>query len=136
MPRDERLVGRDEDVVHRGADVLVAAADLDDVAEPLRGDHSGTGAVTVDERVRRQRRAVDDQLDAAEEVGQVRMPVAGGGLGDGLDEALGRSVGRGVGLELAQVPVVVHDQAVGEGAADVDGDAVHADLGAVGRAGH
>ena len=126
MPRHQRLVGRHEHVVHRGAHVLEAAPDLDDVAEAARRDHPGPGAVAVDERVGGEGRAVDDALDLAHERAQVGVAVARGGLGQRVEEALRGVARRGVALELAQRARLVHDEAVGERAADVDADAIHA----------
>ena len=62
----EPEVARDDR--HEGAGHAVglrpgAAAELDDVAEPARGDHAGLGQPPLQHRIGGRRRAVDDEID-------------------------------------------------------------------------
>ena len=115
MPRGpvhERLVLAEEQVVGVGA---VDAADLVDVAETLRDQQRGPGAGPLQQRV-------DGDGGAVEE--QVRVPKGDARPVDGvLDPFDQRAVG---GERLAEAQLArrfVEGGEVGEGAADVDGDA-------------
>jgi hypothetical protein len=114
--RNQRRRARLADVVKARA---ILAADQQDVAEPLIGDERGAATLTLDDRVRRGGHAVTDIIDigaarilqaerAPQALHRAERPVLGRGrhLGDG--DALGR--------------LVIGD-IVGEGAADIGGDA-------------
>src|SRR5581483_11670236 len=125
--RHERPVRRHEDVEHRDVEVAKTAAHLDHVAEVLRRDHPGRRAPPRQQGVDRERRAVDEDLDVAEE-GVERLSVVGRRLRERVEESLRRVDRRRRGLELADGAVLVEDEAVGERAADVDRDALHVRL--------
>jgi hypothetical protein len=109
---DQRLVLVEEQVVGVGP---VHAADLVDVAEALGDQQRGIGARALQQRVDRDGRAVQEQVAVA----QVDVGAVQGGL-DAVDQ---RAVG---GQRLAEQQLargLVERGHVGEGAADVDGDA-------------
>ena len=115
VARHERLRLFDVDVVEVE---LPLAADLERVGEARRRDQSGRGTLPLDERIGEERRRVHDAGD----VGGIDRAVPEQG-GDAGGHGAGRIV---VGREhllapLATTVVVVDDQ-IGEGAADVDAE--------------
>src|SRR6266700_3242180 len=96
----------------------VAATDDVHVARAARDDEAGLGALSFDERVDGDGRAVDHLVvgDSGE-----------GALADAVDDALPELRGGGEALGLHEAPggVVEPDQ-IGEGASDIDGDDKHA----------
>ena len=110
LPRDERLEGALQAVRGRAG----AAPELQHVAEAARGDQPGPGALALEQRVGRRRRAVDERLDLAGRDAS---------FGERREHALrlvprrGRHLG---GPDGAGRLVEQHE--VGEGAADVDAD--------------
>ena len=121
--RDQRLVGRDEHIVQRHVDRLDAAPDLDAVAEALGGDHAGLGAAAGEQDVGGERGAVHQDFDLAEEFLDVEF-VEARRLLHRIHQADRWIARRRRSLELLQQPRLVHHQAVGEGAADVDTNAL------------
>jgi hypothetical protein len=116
VPRHERGGRVDEEIVH----VIPAfAADLEGIAEPRRGEEPRLGALALDQRIRGQRRAVDE--------GGHARGVAPGLVEQGqhpLLDGLGRLLGRRQELADAHGARPLIDQhEVGEGAADVHSDA-------------
>jgi hypothetical protein len=103
-------------------DVVLAVAplvgDLQDVAKSRRGDAGDGGAAPFDQRVGRQGGAVDEAGDLAErDAGRRGHPADSG------QRALGRVVAGGQGLGGHRgLAVAGHQDAVGEGPADIDGD--------------
>jgi len=118
IPGHQRLGQLELDVVKLEARLL---ADLDGVAKAGRRQQGGAGALALDDGVGDQRGAVDHlrrlrggDAGAAERVGE-----------GGLHRARG-ILGRGQGLGDRELAARLVDQdQVGEGAADVDADAVH-----------
>lgn len=95
--------------------VLRAVTDLQDVAESARRHHRGLGETPGDEGVRGDGRAVGEEGDGR----QIDLAAL-----HTVDDGPHRVVGSGRHLGDADVPgVFVDDADVGEGAADVDGDA-------------
>jgi len=115
-PRHEGRRRIDEEVVH-----VVAAfvADLERVAEALGGQERRPRALALDERVGRERRAVDDRPHGAR--GNRRLLEE---RADALLDRVRRIFRRGEDLAHARGPRRrVDDDEVGEGAADVDAQA-------------
>jgi len=115
-PRHEGRRRIDEEVVH-----VVAAfvADLERVAEALGGQERRPRALALDERVGRERRAVDDGPHGA--CGNRRLLEE---RADALLDRVRRIFRRGEDLAHARGPRRrVDDDEVGEGAADVDAQA-------------
>jgi hypothetical protein len=96
------------------------ALELEDVAEPLGDEQAEPRTGSLDQRVHRDRRAVDDSADLtrldAVLVGQARQPDT-----DGLSELV-RGRGDLQAEQLARLGV--EEGEVGEGAADVDSEPV------------
>ena len=96
----------------------VAAADDVHVARAAGDDEAGLGALSFDQRIDGDGRAVDQLVDG------------GGGKGalaDAVDDPLPelRRGGEALGLHEATIGVVEADE-IGEGASDIDGDNEHA----------
>ena len=110
-PRHQRLRQLDIQVV-----LVVAAliAQREDVAEPLGGDQRGPGALALDHRIRRQRRAMDHQR----QVGR-GQPGAFQHHLHAVQHALLRCIRRGQHLG-GPALLALFDSEVSEGAADVD----------------
>ena len=116
VARDQRLRLLELRVVEGRPDL---ARDLEQVAEPLRGDEAAARDLSLDDRVRRHRRRVDDEAD---------LPGCHAALGeralDGAHEALGGIGRRRQHLrDRDRARLLVDQGRVGEGAADVDGHA-------------
>ena len=103
--------------------VAAAARQRDGRLETRGDDRSDLRALALDQRVGAQRGRVPDRVDLGEHVAALQ-PELGAGLVQGLVEALGQVVvgGERLGLDVVAVP---GEEAVGERAADVDGDALH-----------
>ena len=103
--------------------VALLGAHLQDVAEAARGDQAEARAAALDQGVGDQRGAVDDVADVGERQ-------AGGAqqLGEAFQRADGWVVRRGQALVQADfVAFRIQQYEVGEGAADVEADAVAGD---------
>src|SRR5580698_3541241 len=109
MARDQRLVAVEEQIVGFRA---VAAADDVHVASAARDDQSGLGALALDQRVDRCRRAVDQFTnDAGVETA----------LADAVEDALRQFMGRCEALGLDETTdLVVKANKVGECPPDID----------------
>src|SRR5262249_23768820 len=94
----------------------VLVADLDRVAEALGGDERGLGALALDERVGRERRAVDDDA----EIAGLELRLGKDDPGRLEDAPLGRLGPRQCLCAEALGPALERD--VGEGAADIDAE--------------
>ena len=115
-PWHERRRRVDEEVVHV---VATFVTDLERVAEPLGGQERRPRALALDERVGRERRAMDDRPDRAR--GNVRLLEE---RADGLLDRVRRIFRRGEDLADARgTGRLVDDDEVSEGAADVDAQA-------------
>ena len=90
-------------------------ADLEDVAKPLGGDEPGPRALVLEDRVRRDRRAVADLLDHA--AGQAGLDEQ---LAQACDDGLRIVADAGGDLLGVQRAVGTQQHDVGEGAADID----------------
>ncbi len=110
---NERRRQIDVDVVLLEA---VFVADLDHVAEPFGGEKGGSGALALDERIRGERRAMDDHADLAGLDARLGCDRAQSG-----QHALFRGVRRGQDLP-RKPPLADLQRHVGERAADVDAD--------------
>ena len=91
------------------------------VAMAVVHDQAGARDLALNERVGGDCRAVDDDLDRAEEAPEV-LAVALGRRLQHVHEALMERARRGRRLEDPDLAARVGDQRVGEGAADVDAD--------------
>ena len=120
--RDQRTCRRNEQIVERHVLRLHGAPQFDDIAEILGGQHAGLGAAPGQQDVGGERGAVHQDFDLAEEFVDADAVMARR-LFHRVHEALGGIARRGRGLELLQQAGLIHDQAVGEGAADIDADA-------------
>src|SRR5262249_6366158 len=100
---------------------LEAVAEVERVAEPSRADQADPRPVALDDRVRRDRRAVHEQRDPGEE-GPELDPELARGRGEAALDRLLELVGRRVLLPEQDVPVRRENGEIGEGAADVDAD--------------
>src|ERR1022692_3502783 len=113
---DERFDAVEEEVVEFGAGL---ASNFDGVFEAFRGDEGGARAFVFEKRVGADRGAVEEDEFAFV-----------GDFAEGFDDGLGGIGWRGENFEHAQATCVDPD-AVGKGAAGVDGDAEW--LGAAGH---
>ena len=96
----------------------VFVPDLDRVTEPLGRDEGGLGALTLDDRVGREGRAVDDQRQIPR--GECRLEQD---LADRRDDGALRRFRRGQNLNAEPLPAdgVRHfERDIGKGAADID----------------
>jgi hypothetical protein len=99
----------------------LVAADVDDVAEALGGDHPRLRALVLEDRVGRDRGAVHHQVDFG------GADAAGGAeVADAAGDRRGDVLAAADLHHLDPVGVVVEVDEVGEGAADVDPDRLHA----------
>ena len=122
--RDQGLRLVDEDVVLVVAPLI---GDIEDVAETLGGDEGGDGALALDDGVGRQGRAVEEEVDLAGRDADLAQQLERAG-----DHRLLRRLGRG--QQLARPALVAGlDDDVGEGAADIDGEALLLQRSAMGR---
>ena len=119
LARRERARRRQAVVVRRRAR---AVAQAQRVAEALGHERAGAGAVAGERRVRRDGRAVDDEVDRGHELGE-RHAEPIGDLLQAADEALRRVVRRRARL-VHELDGVAEDEEVGERAADVDAEPV------------
>ena len=120
--RHELLGRRHAEVV---AVVLQPLAHLDDIAVAFGGEETEPCALVFEERIRRDGRAVDDALGVAKQRGAVD-PEAAGQLRKAFEHAKrGILRGRRDFGERRQTALVDRDK-IGEGAADIDPDAIHA----------
>ncbi len=111
VTRDERRRQHDVEVVLLES---IFRAHLDDIAKAERCEEGGLGALALDQRVRGQRRSVDDEID----VGDLNTGVAD----DSLNAIENRLLRGGVGgehLHRVQSPPHFHGH-VRKGAADID----------------
>ena len=125
-PRHERIgLGQSRDVddlaLGQSGDLLDRAPDDDRVLVPPRRQEGRTRAGAGDEDVRGDRRAVGEEPRVGQEVRQ-RQAEAAGRLADGAQHPLLEAGRRGRGLRPDEAALVVHDDAVGEGAPAVDRD--------------
>src|SRR6516162_6655323 len=120
---DQRLIWRYEQIVERDLDRLDPAANLDAVAETLGRNHAGAGAAAGQQDVGRERGAMHKHIDLPEKLPDIQLVMAGGFF-HRIHEADRWIAWRRRSLELLQQPRFIHDQAIGEGAADVDTDAL------------
>ena len=120
VARDERL-GRLQAVVVRR--LARALAQGERVAEALGAEEARGRAAAGQERVRGDGRAVHDQLDLGQELGE-RAPGADRDLLEAGDEAERRVAGGRARLVDEPRPVGAEHEEVGERPADVDADAV------------
>ena len=121
MARHQLLGRRHPQIV---AVVLQTLAHLDDVAVPLGGQEPEPGALAFEERVGRDRRAVDDAVGRPEE-GRAFEPEPPGQLREAVEDAeRGVLRGRGHLGEHRRATLVDRDK-VGKRPADIDPDAVH-----------
>ena len=120
--RHELLGRRHAEVV---AIVLQPLAHLDDIAVAFGGEETEPCALVFEERIRRDGRAVDDALGVAKQRGAVD-PEAAGQLRKAFEHAKrGILRGRRDFGERRQTAFVDRDK-IGESAADIDADAIHA----------
>ena len=97
------------------------ARDVEDVAEALGRDQADGGALVRECDVGRDGRAVQEVVDLR----QLHAALLAEAI-DALDDAAGRIVGRGRDLVDGDLAgFLVHEDQVGEGAADVYSDALH-----------
>ena len=119
---DDRIGLPREILVVREVERLLVPRDVEDVAVPLGGQHPDPRARVLDHDVRRDRRPVEHLVER----GRVRARLLGE-LPDALDRPLRGVVGRRRQLVHAdRARLVVDVDQVGERAADVDPDALHA----------
>ena len=115
LPRDQRRLLARTQAIDVGARVT---ADLQHVAEPVRGDQHAAGQRALQHRIGRDRRAVQQQGD----IGQGEAEPASG-FGQSVQQADRRVRRRGRHLDAAASPgALVQHLKVGEGAADIDPD--------------
>ena len=122
--RDQRLVRIDEQIEHGAAQLAYATAHFHNVAKALGGEDAHLGAPLGDQNVGAQGGAVDDLIHAGEELLE-RLLVVVGSLphrGEGTQRGV---FGRRRGLESLQLPRFLHNQAVSESSAHVDGQLLH-----------
>ena len=101
-----------------------APADGQRIAKTLRCEETHPRPPVSQEGVRRNRRAVDEALAAAEKGGGID-PERIGGAAQGVDDPLLGAAGAGGRLGQAdQPPPFIGDDEIGEGAAHIDADAV------------
>ncbi len=112
---DDRLRAAHLKVVERGT---VLTPDLDDIAEPLRGEKRGGSPPAFEQRVGRHGRAVNDPLDSPEVEPRLGLERA-----QPRPDPVGQPPERGGGLEENQAPLPgIEEHDVGERAADVYSD--------------
>jgi hypothetical protein len=102
--------------------LLVAAPQLELVAEAVGGEEPGDGALALDQRVVGDRGGVDDRVEAGEERAESDALPCRQLLEPGHHGARG-VVGRGERLLEHDGAVAAQEREVGEGAADIDADA-------------
>ena len=131
----DRAVARDER--HRLLELRVVerrphlARDLEQVAEPVGRDEAAARDLALDDRVRRDRRRVEDEADLR----RGRLAVGERPL-DRVHEALGRVGRRREHLRDRDPPGLLVDQGgIGERAADVDGETNAHTRSSAGKAG-
>ena len=112
----------DEVPLGQAGDLRVDAPDPEHVLVAGGGDQPDPGAVPVDQGVRRLRGAVHEQLRVGQQFrpGQAELPRV---ECDRLDDAFVQGTVAGEGLGHGPLALLVDHYAVGEGTADVNGDA-------------
>ena len=105
---------------------LPAATEVRDVPEALRREQTDDRAIPLNERIRRHRLAVNEELRVAEELRDVR-PRLIGDAGQPARDREERFVRRGVLFVDVELTIVSQQDEVGEGTADIDSDAVSHD---------
>ncbi len=114
LARDQGLEAADEAIGERPG----SAAKLEDVTETLGRDQADPGDLALEQRIRRRRRPVHDGAD----LGKRRA-----GLGERIENAKGLVLdGRRHLGDTNFAALLVEQDEVGEGAADIDADDLHA----------
>ena len=102
---------------------LIAVAEIDDVAKPLGAEQRGLGAVALDDRVGRDGRAVDEEVDAAKKTAKLES-FGIGQVPQTFANPLGRLLRSGGFLPQNRPSLVVDHGKIRERSPDVDSDDV------------
>jgi hypothetical protein len=115
-----RLPG--ELLLEREVEGLLVTGDVDDVAEAFGGQHSDLGAGVGEDDVRGDGRPVQEVVDLGQRDAGLRAELL-----HALDDGAGQVVrGRGDLVDCNPSGFLVDEDEVGERAADIDADALHA----------
>ena len=115
-----RRIRLDHDDPARERAWRLRAGQVQDLLEALRRDQPDACALRLEQRVRRHRRSVHDVAQLLRRDAALLADAA-----NADEHALGRVARRGRGLDAVEVPrLVVYEEQVGEGAADVHSEPV------------